>query len=84
MAAPATISQIPATLIVTPPLELAMENVKPPMPPQQQLLYVESIPSNWDIKSENDGEKIIAKNIVTGAIFEGTSKGFKRRLRGTE
>jgi len=79
---------VPATLpptgklIVTPPIEIAMENAKPPMAPQQQVLYVESIPSNWDIKSEDNGEKVIAKNVVTGAIFEGTPKGFKRRLRG--
>ena len=89
MPVPATLPPtVPSTtsgkLIVTPPLEIEQEKAQPMLPVQIQHMYVESVPSNWDIKTEKDGETIYAKNIITGAEFTGSPKNFKRRLRSED
>lgn len=40
----------------------------------------ESVPSNWEIKPKGQG--IIATNMYTGKVFEGTQKEFSKMLRG--
>lgn len=41
----------------------------------------ELIPSNWNVMS-NDGETLVANNIVTNRNFDGPTQLFKKLLRG--
>lgn len=62
---------------ITPPA-----NQPPSEPPARHLHPAERVPSSWILVAEEGSDKVEAKNLATGRIFNGTVAEFNQMLKG--